>query len=209
MYFAHDFMSDYSEGYFVAQNEYKSLKKDNTVALNRVKESAKGTQVYNEYLSINKKKKQAYKEFKEEIKENSFFGFKSVKFFVEKFFFIFLIFIYTVYNLFRSFYNDYNNKGVKFIHGAILSVCLFNFFWIFNQFQNLNKITYILFAVSGAYSIVLGAYMISKRRKMYSDRLKDSMLKIAEKALVNSRPERRGEMLEYINELSDRKKDSV
>lgn len=208
-YFAHDFMSDYSEDYFIARNKFNSLKNENTTALNKVKELTEGTQTYKDYLVINKRKNKAYSELKDEIKENSFLGFKSIKFFVEKFFFIFLVFLYAVYNLFRSLYNDYNNKGLRFIHGAVLSVCLFNFFWIFNQFQNLNKITYILFTVFGAYSIVLGAYLISKRRRIYSDRLKDSMLKIAEKALVNSRPEKRDEMLEYINELSDRKKDNV
>ncbi|CAL2081203.1 hypothetical protein [Tenacibaculum sp. 190524A02b] len=205
LYFGSDFIPKYNKEYFKAKEVYDVTKKKNTKALTKLKEYSKNTQLYQDYLDVNKEKNLAFKNYKKEQKNNEVNGFISLKVFLERFSLILLIFLYAMHNLIKSLYYEQKNIGNLIIHGIIISVCVFNFFWIFQKFQNFSKVTYLLMTLLTALFVVIAVYLITKRKKTYVNTVKDRMLQIAKKALLNSRPEKRKEMLDFIEQIAKEK----
>ena len=153
-FFSYEFLPNFSESYYKAQNEALEAKKLNTEALAQVKNYAKGTTAYENYLNANEHKKIAFQKFNRVKEDEKVFGFRSFQLFWERLGLFLGIFIYALYNLYRSFYFESENIGSKIIHGFIISVCMFYFFWIFQAFQDVTKITYYLMTFLSAGAIV-------------------------------------------------------
>ncbi|WP_064968049.1 hypothetical protein [Tenacibaculum ovolyticum] len=204
-FYSYQFFDSYSADYKKAIKNHAIEKKKRTVALNKVKLHAKGTKLYDDYLEAKINTDFAYNKFKKIKKEETFFGFKSFHFFIERFGLFCGFFCYALFNLFRTFYFDRKNIGVKVIHGFIISVCMFYFFWIFQSFQDFNKATYILMTIASSCIVVLAVYLITKYQDHRINRLKKGQFKLAKFTFKNTKPEKREEMLDLIKEIATNK----
>ena len=90
---------------------------------------------------------------------------------------------------------------MKVIHGFIISVCLFNFFWIFQQFQDFNKATYFLMIFASAAVVVFAVFLITKYQDHRINRLKKGQFELAKFTFKNTKPEKREEMLNTIERI--------
>ena len=105
-----------------------------------MKEFAKGTEVYQQYLIEKEKTDKAWQIFLKAKSEQQVFGFKDLRQFMSEFGIMLGLFIYALVNLFRSFYFEPENAGMKLFHGLIISVTMFYFFWMF-EYYDYSKMT--------------------------------------------------------------------
>ena len=201
-FYSYEFINDYSDNYYISINNYKKAKDNRTEALNKVKEFAKGSIVYNKYLDKKSIAEKTWEKHNKIKKEEQFFGFKSLHFFWERFGLFLGIFVYALYNLFLSFSLERKNIGSKVIHGFIVSVCMFYFFWIFQQFQDFSKPTYYFMTFVSAAIIVFAVSLISKYQNLGTNKLKETISRLAAFSFLHTKQEKKPEMLELFKELS-------
>lgn len=201
-FFCFELFPDFSEKYFEAEKQALAAKKNNTVALTKVKNYAKGTPVYEEYLKANKQKKEVFKYYKSVIKDEKFFGFRSIHFFMSKFGCWFGILIYSMFMLFRSYYLERKNFGMKVLHGLMIFTALFYLGWVFQVNQDYSKATYYLMTIFSAFMIVLAVSWITKYKEHNQKKLKKYIYDISKVALLNSKPEKRKEVLEVVKKIT-------
>lgn len=201
-FYSFEFIPDFSEQYYSAEKEAEEAKDMNSVALANVKNYAKGSDVYNAYLKANKRKKEVFKNYDAIVENEKIFGFNSLHFFWERLGLFLGFFLYALYNLYRSFYFERKNLGNKVLHGFIISVCIFYFFWIFQQFQDFNKITYYLMTIISAAIVVLAVSLITKYQDHYINRLKKNIRDLVAFTFVNTKQEKKEEMIETLEKMS-------
>lgn len=200
-FFSFEFLPNFSEGFLVSKNNYQKEIDKRTKALNKVKEYAKGTKVYDEYIVAKKSVSNAKKEYYEYKKEEAVFGFRSFQLFMAEFGKFFCFFVYAMFNLFRSFYFERKNVGMKVLHGLILAGTIFYFFWIFQVSQDFSKPVYYFATLISAAVVVHAVLLITKYQDHYINRLKKKYLKIAKFTFLNTKPEKKEEMLEVLEDL--------
>ena len=201
IYFVHAFLPHRSEAYLSALNSHKKEMAKRAKIRSEVVELSKGTPLYEEYLKQKKITDKAWNIFLKVQKEERVFGFKSFRVFIEIFWYSLIVLIFAIYFLVRSFYFDYENVGVKVVCGSVISIAVFKLYWLFQQFQDLSPIAYVFVSVITAFLIVMGIYLVTKRKELYVDKMNRSLMVLGEKALVNSKPEKRAEMHEFIKQL--------
>jgi len=113
------------------------------------------------------------------------------------------LFIYALINLFRSFYFDRKNVGMKFLHGLIISVAIFYFFWMFDDYSDFSKATYYLMTFASAGVVVLAVYLITKYQDHYINKLKETVSRLVAFSFLHTKQEKKPEMLEMFKELSE------
>lgn len=204
-FYSFEFFDNFSEEYTAAIKSHSIEKKKRTKALNVVKSLAEGTPEYEAYLIAKKQTDAAYNNFKEVKKKERVFGFKSFKYFIERLGLWLGVFLYSLFNLYRSFRSEKKNHGIKLIHGFILSVCFFYFFWIFQQFQDVSKVSYYFATLVSTLFVVLAVYLITKYRKDRINYLQDNLMEVAKFTFKNTKPEKREEMLDMIKKIATNK----
>lgn len=207
LFYSHKFFPDLKDDpeYALAQKKFLDLKKQNKIALSEIKNSVKGTSVYKKYMKINAEKNHAYKEYMEIYNSKKVFGFTSLRYFIERFGFILCIFIYTLYNLIKSFVRERHNIGSKIFHTYILSICFFSFFWIFQKFQDFNRIIYYFMTVMSASVVTYAILLTTKYYKEQINKTREQMFFVARLGLRNSKPEKKEAMLNVFREIADDK----
>jgi hypothetical protein len=201
-FYSFEFIPDFSEQYYSAEKEAKNAKNINSIALAKVKDYAKGTEVYNAYLEVNKRKKEVFENYNAVVENEKVFGFKSLHFFWERLGLFLGFFMYALYNLYRSFYFERRNAGNKILHGFIISVCVFYFFWIFQTFQDFSKITYYLITILSAAVVVLAVSLVTKYQDHYINKLKKNIRDLVAFTFVNTRQDKKDEMIETLEKMS-------
>lgn len=171
-------------------------------ALKKVKKFAEGTDVYQQYLIKKENTDRAWQTLLRIKSEERFFGFTNFKQFIGEFGTMLGFFVYALVNLFRSFYFEHRNIGMKFFHGLIISVTMFYFLWIFQQFQDFSKITYYAMTLLSAAVVVLAVYLITKYQDHYINRLKEKVSRLAAFSFLHTKQEKKSEMLNLFRELS-------
>ncbi len=200
-FYSYEFFNDYSEEYYAAINKHTEEKKKRTKALEELKKLGEGTLEYSYYLERKKTTDLAYKNFNK-VKENEkVFGFRSFYFFLERFGLWFGVFLYACFNLFRAFYFDKKNIGVKIIHSFIISVSMFYFFWIFQKFQDVSKITYYFATIISAIIVFVAVYYITKFNEHTRNRLKKQNLALAKIKIKKAAPEEEEKVLDEIEKI--------
>ncbi|CAL2085196.1 conserved membrane hypothetical protein [Tenacibaculum sp. 190524A02b] len=204
MFYAHQFLPDIKndEDYFLAKKNFLNAKKENTIVLTEIKNTVKGTELHDRYLKVNEKKNQAYAKWTEIAEAKKVFGFKSMRYFVERFGLTLCIFIYALYNLVKSFLRERNNIGAKILHSIILSLCFFSFWWIFQKFQDLNRFMYYFMTVFSAALVTLAVYFITKYNKDRVAKIREQMFFIARLGLRSSKPEKKEVLLNEIRKIA-------
>jgi hypothetical protein len=204
-FYTHQFIDKRSEGYTIALKSHKIAKKERTKINKEIIKNSEGTELFNQFQAQNKKTNLLWDDFLKVKKNEKVFGFKSLRYFVERFGLIFCFFIYALYNLIKSISNNKENPGNKLTHVFILSVCFFYFFWIFQQFQDFSKFAYIFMTVISACLIFFALYFLFKDKKTKEERLKTNLMEVAEFTFKNTKPEKREEMLDLIKQIAKNK----
>lgn len=201
-FFSFEFFPNFSEDYYIAEKQAKEAKRINAIALSKVKEYARGTQVYRDYIKANNQKKEVFKHYNSVIEEEKVFGFNSFQLFWERFTFTLMIFIYAIYNLFRSFYLESKNIGSKLMHFFVINFCVFYFFWIFQKFQDFSKITYYLVTFISSIAVFTMIYLMTKYRDRYINKLKETISRLVAFSFLHTKQEKKQEMLQMFRDLS-------
>ena len=187
-FYLFEFFPDSSSEYLIAQKEHTEAKKKRTIALNNLKEFAKGTEVYRQYLIEKEKTDKAWQTLLKAKNEQRVFGCTNLKQFMGEFGTMLGLFIYALVNLFRSFYFEPENAGMKLFHGLIISVTMFYFFWM---------------SFFSAGVVVLAVYLITKYQDHYINRLKYQVSRLAAFSFLHTKQEKKSEMLNLFRELSE------
>ena len=198
LFYSFEFIPNFSDREYGAEKQVKEAKKINAIALSKVKEYAKGSQAYQDYIKANNQKKEVFKHYNSVIEEEKVFGFNSFQLFWERFGLFLGFFIYALHNLFQSFYFERKNLGNKVLHGFIISVCMFYFFWIFQKFQDFSKVTYYLMTFASAGIVVLAVYLITKYQDHCINKLKETVSRLAAFSFLHTKQEKKPEMLELF-----------
>lgn len=205
LFYSHQFVPELKDDleYSAAKKKFEDLKKENTNALTEVKNSVKGTPVYDKYLAINKKKNKAYKECLKIYDSKKVYGFISLRHFLERFGFVLCIFIYALYNLIKSYLRERGNIGSKIFHTYILSICFFSFFWIFQRFQDFNDVVYYFMTITSACLVTYAVLLTTKYYKERINKTRQQMYEISKIALRNAKPEKQDEVYNRIKEIAN------
>lgn len=201
-FYSFEFFNGFSDEFFASKKEYQ-LKIDKvTASLSKIKEYSKNTEAYQEYLQAVEAKNIAKKKYFEVKKSDRFFGFKTTRTFLVQFGPMLCLFMYALYMLFRSFYFEKKNNGMKFLHGLLLTGPMFHFYWIFQPFQDVSKMSYYFMTVFSVIMVVFTIYLITKYRNHRINKLKENQLELAKFAFKNTKPEKRDEMLSTIKKVA-------
>lgn len=198
--FAYEFIPNFSEKYYQAIDNHSKMKAERVIALNKLKEYTKknNPELYKEYFEIKEKTNEAWEQYLKIKKEERFFNFRSVQLFSGEFFPNLALFILLVYILYNSYREKSKNVGIKILYFTFMSYCLFQFYWIFQPFQDVNRYIYIAMALFSSYFVGLAVYIINKQKVKRSERLKKKLLKVSYHALKNAKEEKLEEMAKVI-----------
>ncbi|WP_157821892.1 hypothetical protein [Tenacibaculum sp. Bg11-29] len=199
--YSFEFLPSFSDGYSSALNEYKIAEKINKSALSEIKENAKGTSSGDKYVETFAVSLEKWKKFKVAKNEEAVFGFKSLQLFIAELGPMLCFFIYILYMIFRSFYFDRKNVGVKVLHGLILTGPIFYFYWIFQPFQDVSRVTYYFMTFVSAIVVVFAVFLITKYQDHRINRLKKGQFELAKFTFKNTKAEKREEMLTTIERI--------
>ncbi len=205
VFYSFEFVKPHSEEYNLTKELVIKANKANIATLKSVKKFAKGSAVYKKYMAANKNKKIAVNKFNEAKESEQIFGFKTLKIFLKEFGIFLGFFFYALFNLYRSFRYERFSIGIKIYHSFIISVCVFYFFWIFQQFQDFSKPMYFLMTLAAAYFVFLAMHLLFKNKKTKEERLRANLMEVAKFTFKNTKPEKREEMLDLIKEIAANK----
>lgn len=160
-FFSFEYAPDKTQEYLKAKQNHTEAKKKRTKALNKLKESVKGTAVYEAYLIEKNKTDKLWSKLNIVKKEDVFFGFTNVQQFLNEFGWVLGLFIYSLFNLFRSYTANNKEKGYIFLHTVILAISCFFLFWIFQPYQDIAKVYYYLMSIACGITISYSIYLMS------------------------------------------------
>lgn len=195
--FGFEFVDDYDLAFLNKRKEYKQSINNVSQKLDKIKELSVGTEEYNNYTQAVIIKEQIKKDYFKLKETERLFGFESKKIFIKEFGIFFGFFIYALFNLYKSF-SDKKNAGIKVLHTFIISVCMFYFFWIFQQFQDLSKVSYYFATIISSLLIVAAVYLITKYKEDKLEALKKSNYELSKFAFKYTRKDKEQEMFDVI-----------
>ena len=202
--FSFEFVNGYSEGYFIAKNEYQKGIDNVDGALTKIKNKADQELFFN-YQQANEQKNLAKKNYHQIKEEESVFGFKNKKIFLAQLGPMICFFVYILFMIHKSFKKDKRNKGILLLHGTVLTGPLFYFYWIFQPFQDVSKISYYFATVITAIFSLLIVYFMSRFTNDKVATLNDNLMEVATFTFKNTKPEKREEMLDMIKKIAKNK----
>ncbi|WP_299160875.1 hypothetical protein [uncultured Tenacibaculum sp.] len=197
-----------SSSYKEASLAFNKAKKENTIALKQVKNYAKGTSVYNNYKEAYAKKKAAFNVLNTEIKNQQVFGFDSSHYFWERLgrnivdILLSLFVVFLVLNFISIKKNKIFFWGSLLVSLTYLSTKFFILYWIFKQFQDYSLAAYIFITFVTSFCIVVVMFLLMRYIKSEEISLKSSLLDLAKFTFKNTKPEKREEMLNLIQEIA-------
>ncbi|CAL2075742.1 conserved membrane protein of unknown function [Tenacibaculum sp. 190524A02b] len=202
LFYVHKFIPNFSNDYLKTLEQYEIARSKRTIALNKIKKLSKGTLAYKNYILEKTKTRIALNNFKKAKKEETVFGFSSLNLFLERFGLMLCIFVYTLYNLYTSFRNEPKNTGAKIVHSFIISVCFFYFYWIFQQFQDVSKITYYFMTFASAFIVTLAVYLITQYRKDTIAQLKRKLFLVSKSALLHTPIDKKEKLYQEFKDIA-------
>lgn len=197
-----------SSSYKEASLVFNKAKKENAIALKEVKDYAKGTAVYNNYKEAYTEKKAAFKVLNTEIKKQQVFGFDSSHYFWERLgrnivdILLSLFVIFLVLNFIPIKKNKVFFWGSLLVSLTYLSTKLFILYWVFKQFQDYSLAAYLFITFVSSLCIVALMFLLIRYVKSEEVSLKSSLLDLAKFTFKNTKPEKREEMLNLIQEIA-------
>ena len=187
---------------------FNKAKKENAIALKKVKNYAKNTEVYNEYKNAYAKKKAAFDKLKTEISNQKVFGFDSSHYFWERLGRNIVDILFSLFAVFLvvNFISVKKNKiffwGSLLVVLIYLSTKLFILYWVFKQFQDYSLAAYFFVTFISSLLIVSVMFLLVRYVKSEEVSLKSNLLDLAKFTFKNTKPEKREEMLDLIKEIA-------
>tara|TARA_B110000967_G_C18764388_1_gene499573 strand:- start:268 stop:1008 length:741 start_codon:yes stop_codon:yes gene_type:complete len=200
IYFSSEYVDKDNKDVKNAKSEYQTYIDSVSSAYKLVLKQAEGTLAFDNYKNILDKKQVSKAAYFKAKKENRVFGFNDIWQFLYEFGPAFCFFIAFLCLLFRSFYFESKNIGIKFLIISMLSLLCFKFYWIFQPFQDLSKISYYIMTIFTVSLIVLAVWLITKYEEHYINVLKSKYLNLVKFTFNNTKEERRKEMLSILSE---------
>ncbi|WP_348747804.1 hypothetical protein [Tenacibaculum sp. 190524A02b] len=203
-FFAFEFAPDKTKAYQEAKANHLERKKARTLALSKVKEAAKDTEVYKLYLKEKKATNEAWLEYLEVRKKEKFLGFRSFQQFLGELGWVLGLFIYALFNLFRSYVEEKQNKGIIVLHGTLIIIACFYLYWIFQPFQDVNKISYYIMAVLTGLLVCSAVYLMAKYKFTQVHKLQLTIRNLFDFILVDTKEQAliKEEKQNYYNKKS-------
>ncbi|WP_407266489.1 hypothetical protein [Tenacibaculum maritimum] len=206
-FFSYRGITDFSSSYMVKKEKYNYYKKQNTLALHKVKQYAANTKVYKEYLKARENKKRALKEFKKEIENHKVNGFANFHNFWERFGKNAAGFLFVLWAIYLVLFTGKPTDEITLI--GRLAICItflftkvFVFFWLLQQFQDFSQFQYVVTALTFSISILVILFLLFRNRKTKEEVLLEKLMITARFTFKNTKPEKREEMLEMIKKIA-------
>lgn len=146
-FFCANFFPEKTESYLNAKKKHYEARSERQNALEEVKLLTKGTTEYKNYLLAKSKADLAWKKYQDVKKADRVFGFTNIQQFLGQLGWVFGLFFYSVFNLFRSYTSSTNDKGYQILHVVLNGISIYYMFWLFQPFQDLSLIYYIVFSI--------------------------------------------------------------
>ncbi|WP_299673312.1 hypothetical protein [uncultured Tenacibaculum sp.] len=205
LYYSYILIPKFSEAYNEAQKEFNEAKKQNTIALSKVKKLAIGTPEYSEYQNALKVKKEKYNKYVKVINDQKFFEFDSFHFFWEKFGSNTSILIFAIWVLVNTFKDrkrlpEWRFNSRVFLITTFMSTNMFTYFWIFQEFQDFSRATYFGLTLFLSYSLGFVVYFSLKANESLVKSLKKKLFNVSYHAMINCDEDRVDEMAKVINQ---------
>ena len=195
-----EYVPKHNEDVKNAKLEYQTYIDSVSSAYKLVLKQAEGTLAFNNYKKILEKKQVSKAAYFKAKKENRVYGFNDIWQFLYEFGPTCCFFLTFLFLLFRSFYFESKNIGIKFLIICMLSLLSFKFYWIFQPFQDLSKISYYMMTIFTVSLIVLAVRLITKYEEHYINVLKSKYLNLVKFTFNNTKEEKRKEMLSMLSE---------
>lgn len=202
LFFSYEYVPKYSDAYTKAIAKHKKDVNKVSSALKIITKKAEGTIEYTNYKKLEDQKNKSKKRYLLLKKEERFFNFKSIKFFLYEFGGNFCWFCFLIYILFRSFYFERKNIGIKALYCVMMSFVIFKFFWIFQQFQDLSKASYYFITLFTSALIITATWLITRYRNNYINHLKQINLELSIHALKHTVPNKQQDILNRLEQIS-------
>ncbi|WP_028890842.1 hypothetical protein [Tenacibaculum sp. 47A_GOM-205m] len=203
--FSFEFVNDYSEGFFIAKNQYQVAIDSVNKTLDPIKDYSKNTDLFNNYVLAKNHKDLAKKEYFKIKKEEELFGFKNKKIFLAELGPMICFFVYILFMMFSSLKSKKVNRGLVLLHVTVLLGPLFYFYWIFQPFQDLSSFSYYLATILTAICALAIVYILTKQKKDTIEKLNSDFMEVAKFTFKNTKPEKREEMLDMIKKIAQNK----
>ncbi|WP_075344143.1 hypothetical protein [Tenacibaculum agarivorans] len=205
LYYSYIFIPRFSDDYIKADKEFLIAKEENTIALSKVKALAKGTKEYNSYLEARKNKKEKLDLFNNAKKRQRFFGFDSFHFFWERFtqnttILIFAIWVLSITVRDRKKIPKWKFKIRFFIITTFISTNMFTYFWIFQKFQDFNKVTYYCLTLLFSYTLGLIVFIFVKNNQTLVNALKRKLFRVSVYSLNYCEEDKKEKLAKIIEE---------
>ncbi len=206
MFYTHKFIPIDNQIVTNLRSKHVSLKDTRDFYLNELKKNPTDVKLVEMYLNAKKQADKAWSELRAAKKEQKIFQFGSLHHFLERLGLAILLLVYASYNLYRSLYFERKNISSKVFHTFLISVAMFYFFWIFNTFQDLSIITYLLVTIVSALFVSLGLYLYTRYKKNYINKLKGDIREISQFTVKNTKESKQSDMFELFENLADSQK---
>ena len=205
LYYSYIFIPKFSQEYLKAESEFLEAKKQNTIALSKVKKIAEGTPEYADYQLKLKDKKEKFNKYLSEKKEQKVFQFDSFHFFWEEFggntsklLFAIWILILTFKDRKRLPVWRFNSR--VFLITTFMSTNMFTYFWIFQQFRDFSRATYFGLTLFLSYSLGFIVYFSLKANESLVKSLKKKLFNVSYHAIINCDEDKVEDMAKVINQ---------
>lgn len=205
LFFGFEYYPKHSKGYYTAKKEAKTAIKANNFWLKKIKQKAKGSYEYDNYLKANKIKSvkvDAYDKIRENEKVKRF---KTVRIFLKEFGTYFGFSLYALFNLFQSCLKRKKNE-IQLFHAYILGVCIFFIYWAIQPFEDLSKLSYYFISVFSTLILMFSVILFVKYRKTRIQKLEAEKAElqkqkkeIAKFAYLNISDEMNDEMIDVLD----------
>ncbi|MFC5046342.1 hypothetical protein ACFSTE_03995 [Aquimarina hainanensis] len=164
-FFAYAFFPSQTKDYIEAKSKFDDYKELRTKALSKVKNEAKGTRVYLEYLDAKKEVEKAKQNLLEIKEKDKFFGFDNKQQFFGEFGWIFGFFTYSLFHLIVAILDKSEyKKGKIWLNSTTLFISCYYLGWCFNIKQDFEVYIYVV-ACLIATGIIVGSLYFALKTK--------------------------------------------
>lgn len=180
-FFVHAVVDRDSDDVIAARSVHQSVKAERTTALEDLKKAAEHLPEYQIYLEKKIETDKAWEELKAVKKEQRFFDFPSLYWFLGEAWALGLL-IYCLFNIFMTVALKFKYwKSILIVHGALTYSSLYYTGYLFINAQDFNPILYKLSLLIVASVLILGIYYLVSS---YENKFKSVIRNLLHKILV-------------------------
>lgn len=208
-FYSYRVVKPFGSQYETDKKAFYLAKKNSTIALNEVKEQAKGTKAYEEYLEARKLQQKAFDKYTATIDSIKVFGFDTFHHFWERFGKNTEDLLFAIWVCYLLFFSP-KAKDKIMLYGRVaiclvfISTKIFTYTWIFLKFEDFSLYFYVFMTFISAFTVVWYLYFLFKNKKTKEEVLSEDLMRLLKFTFKNTKPEKREEMLSVIEKIAKR-----